>query len=162
MPDAAVVYFAAPLFTMAERRWNAELAAAIKLRGFDVLLPQDQAREHISQHGFNPKDLFDLSLRSIAAADAVVAILDGPDPDSGTCFECGVAWAAKKPIVAVRTDLRAGGDSDDAGQHEQEEKAVNLMLSESAARIVKLSALNDPPLEALADRIASALTAVLP
>ena len=32
--------------------------------------------------------------------------MDGPDPDSGTAWECGYAYG-KKPILLVRTDFRA-------------------------------------------------------
>ena len=40
-------------------------------------------------------------------ADTLVAIMDGPEPDSGTCWEVGYAFGTKKPNVLVRTDFRA-------------------------------------------------------
>ncbi len=46
-------------------------------------------------------------------ADGVVAIMDGADPDSGTCWECGYAYGVGKPVVLFRSDLRASGDSSD-------------------------------------------------
>ena len=39
--------------------------------------------------------------------------MDGPDPDSGTCWECGYAYATKKPVVLFRSDFRGSGDADD-------------------------------------------------
>jgi nucleoside 2-deoxyribosyltransferase len=54
----------------------------------------------------------------------VVACMDGPDPDSGTAWECGYAYAKGKPIVCYRTDFRVSGDTKGA--------PYNLMLSESA------------------------------
>jgi nucleoside 2-deoxyribosyltransferase len=57
-------------------------------------------------------------------ADMVVACMDGPDPDSGTAWECGYAYAKGKPIVCYRTDFRMTGDTKDA--------PYNLMLSASA------------------------------
>lgn len=45
----------------------------------------------------------------LLAADAVLAILDGPDVDSGTAAEIGFASAAGTPVVGYRTDTRAGG-----------------------------------------------------
>jgi len=39
-------------------------------------------------------------------ADGLVAIMDGPAPDSGTAWEVGYAFGTKKPIVLVRTDFR--------------------------------------------------------
>jgi len=52
----------------------------------------------------------------------LVAIMDGPDPDSGTARECGYAFG-KKPIVLVRTDLRAQTGSG---------ASYNRILTESA------------------------------
>jgi len=61
---------------------------------------------------------------AIDCSDAVIAIMDGPDPDSGTCFECGYAYGTNKPIFTVRTDSRNSGDSF--------EPRFNLMLTESS------------------------------
>jgi len=54
----------------------------------------------------------------------LVACMDGADPDSGTAFECGYAYAKGKPIVCYRSDFRVAGDTASA--------PYNLMLSESA------------------------------
>ena len=69
-----------------------------------------------------------------ASADALVAILDGADADSGTSFECGLAYALGIPIVAVRTDFRGGGD-DLPGQALP---TINLMLAQAVAAAVHL------------------------
>ena len=55
-------------------------------------------------------------------ADGLVAIMDGPDPDSGTSWEVGYAFGLKKSIVLVRTDIRAAGS---AGEY-------NPMLTQAA------------------------------
>ena len=39
--------------------------------------------------------------------------MDGADPDSGTCWECGYAYGVGKPVVLFRSNLRAPGDSSD-------------------------------------------------
>lgn len=49
-------------------------------------------------------------MRGVDDSDILIAILDGADSDSGTCFECGYARAKGKKIIGVRTDLRAGED----------------------------------------------------
>ena len=36
------IYFAGPLFSAAERDWNATLAAALRGAGHEVFLPQDR------------------------------------------------------------------------------------------------------------------------
>src|SRR5207245_10190800 len=75
---------------------------------------------------------FRVHVGGVRSADAVVAILDGADPDSGTSFECGVAFALGIPIVAVRTDFRGGGDALPG----QKLETINLMLSEAATGFV--------------------------
>jgi hypothetical protein len=32
--------------------------------------------------------------------------MDGTDPDSGMCWECGSVWG-RKPVVLYRTDIRS-------------------------------------------------------
>ena len=48
----------------------------------------------------------------IRAADALLAILDGTDVDSGTAAEVVFAAALGTPIVGVRGDLRRAGDNE--------------------------------------------------
>jgi nucleoside 2-deoxyribosyltransferase len=66
-----------------------------------------------------------MDVAAIDWADMVVACMDGPDPDSGTAWECGYAYAKGKPVICYRTDFRITGDTEGA--------PYNLMLSESAA-----------------------------
>ena len=113
------IYMAALLFSLAERGFNAELARFLECEGFEVWLPQ----EH------EPRDktaraIFEMDVAAVDWADMVVACMDGPDPDSGTAWECGYTYAKGKPIVCYRTDFRITGDTEGA--------PYNLMLSESA------------------------------
>lgn len=48
--------------------------------------------------------------RLVDEADAVLAVLDGADVDSGVACEVGYAMARGKPIVGLRTDRRRSGD----------------------------------------------------
>ena len=147
------VYFAGPLFTHAEQRWNASLAAALETFGHRVLLPQRLVADLIEPERPLPTAaMFELLVDRIREADAVVAVLDGADPDSGTCFECGAAFAWGTPIVGLRTDLRRGGDHPD--------RDVNLMLAHGCAALVKLLPDDKPDLTGLAQRISSALTSL--
>ena len=143
------LYVAGPLFTQAERAWNERLAAALADAGHDVFLPQTEVKAIATLHA---DAIFRIDVDGVRSADAVVAVLDGTDPDSGTSFECGLAYALGLPIVVVRTDFRAGGDALPG----QKLATINLMLAQAAARVVNLP---DPggDLESLAAAVLSAL-----
>jgi nucleoside 2-deoxyribosyltransferase len=110
------LYFAGPLFSTAERAWNAEVTAGLRAAGHEVFLPQEQ------EPGKDGPGIFATDVGGIDWADGLVAIMDGPDPDSGTSWEVGYAFR-KKPIVLVRTDFRTLAGA--AGQY-------NPMLTQAA------------------------------
>lgn len=113
------IYMAAPLFTTAERLFNELVGSELRVRGHEVYLPQD-----FPQTGQTAKSLFEaLVWRVLNWADVVVANMDGPDPDSGTCWECGAAYK-RVPVVAFRTDFRQIDDGF---------PPYNLMIAQSAA-----------------------------
>jgi nucleoside 2-deoxyribosyltransferase len=126
------IYFAGPLFTQGEREWNATLVARLRSFGHTVVLPQEKGAEIVTSTGGltaeERRKLFEAFIDAIRDCEVVVAVLDGPDADSGTCFECGFAFAVNRPVIGLRTDFRYGGDAREAG--------VNLMLSESCARLL--------------------------
>ncbi|HVG28279.1 MAG TPA: nucleoside 2-deoxyribosyltransferase [Pyrinomonadaceae bacterium] len=123
------LYFAAPLFTQAEWQWNARLAAELRARGVEVLLPQETAAPMLNDPSqFDARKLFETNIADLDAAGVVLAVFDQADPDSGTCWECGYAYRAGYPIIGLRTDIRGGGD--DPGQ------AVNLMLSKCCTAFI--------------------------
>jgi nucleoside 2-deoxyribosyltransferase len=101
------LYLAGPLFTQAERAWNARLAAALADAATTSSSPRTRFKAIASLHA---DTIFAVDVDGVRSAEAVVAIMDGADPDSGTSFEAGLAYALGIPIVLVRTDFRAGGD----------------------------------------------------
>jgi nucleoside 2-deoxyribosyltransferase len=113
------IYLAGALFSLAEQDFNAELARFLEREGFEVFLPQENEPRNKTAGA-----IFQMDVEAIDWADMVVACMDGPDPDSGTAWECGYAYARGKPIVCYRTDFRITGDTEGA--------PYNLMLSESA------------------------------
>lgn len=118
------LYLAGPLFTTAERAFNLGLARALRRLGHEVWLPQEK-----EQRRKTARAIFREDVGGIDWAEAVVANMDGPDPDSGTCWECGYAHG-KKPILLFRTDFRSGAERRDA--------PYNLMLTEAATRRFEL------------------------
>jgi nucleoside 2-deoxyribosyltransferase len=123
------LYFAGPLFTQAERDWNRRIAARLTALGHDVFLPQVEVQ---NLDALRADAIFTLDVDGVRSADAVVAVLDGADADSGTSFECGLAFALDIPIVVLRTDFRGGGDALPG----QALATINLMLSQAATAIV--------------------------
>ena len=123
------IYFAGPLFTQAERHWNERLATAMTAAGHQVFLPQTEVKAIAT---LDADLIFAVDVNGVRGAEAVVAVLDGADPDSGTCFECGLAYALGIPIIAVRTDFRGGGDALPG----QRLATINLMLAQAARVIV--------------------------
>jgi nucleoside 2-deoxyribosyltransferase len=115
------IYLAGPLFSTAELAFNRELAGLLRAQGHEVFLPQ----EHEPRKDL-PKAIFEIDLGGLDLADAVVACLDGSDPDSGTCWELGYAYAKGKLSLVYRTDFRLFKGSD----------PINLMMTESADHVI--------------------------
>jgi len=121
------IYLAAPLFSQVERVWNRRLARGLEaaVPDCEVVLPQD-FRVGIK---FNDRrqfgKLFKQCTEALRASDAVVAVLDGADVDSGVSFEVGIAFALGKPVIGLRTDYR-----------QQQEKGVNFMVSQACTAYV--------------------------
>ena len=124
------IYMAGPLFSAAELAFNRELASLLRGCGHEVFLPQ----EH-EQRKDLPAAIFESDVRGLDWAEVVVACLDGPDPDSGTCWELGYAYGKNKPSIVYRTDFRLFEGTD----------PINLMMTESADHVVIM------PMAAVAD-----------
>jgi nucleoside 2-deoxyribosyltransferase len=111
------------VFTDAELEFNLDLATKLRVAGHVVFLPQQQCEGLVS-----PRDIFSACVNGLSGSQIVVAVLDGADADSGTCWECGYAYAKGIKVVGLRTDVRRSGD-DGSG--------LNLMLSTSSDVVVR-------------------------
>lgn len=105
------IYFASPLFSHMELRYNASVVAEIRDRFplLDVYLPQEQG-------DINDKSLYASSLMiakadtdALLASSVLVAVLDGLIIDPGVASEIGVAYQAGIPIIGLYTDSRQQG-----------------------------------------------------
>ena len=121
-----IIYYAGPLFTDAERAWNAANAQRLKnaLPGIDLRLPQDFCAHLASNQKPDYAAIFLACRTHLEAAQVVVAVVDGADADSGTAWEMGYACGRGIPVIALRTDWRPAEDG-----------AANCMLSRSAQRV---------------------------
>ena len=132
------LYLSGPLFTRPECDWNERFATGLRAAGHEVFLPQEQ------DPGNDAARIFATDVGGLDWSDAVVAIMDGADPDSGTAWEVGYSFR-KRPIVLVRTDIRSLSGS--AGSY-------NPMLTEAAT--IRL----DLPSASTADVIGAVLDAL--
>ena len=117
------IYLAAPLFSEAERSYNSMLADLLRQHAFEVYVPQEAGDDTSSRDLPGHARVYEKNKKALCEADAVVAIIDGADADSGTAWEMGYAAAQNTPVFALRTDFRR------VGTHEH----VNLMLEQSSA-----------------------------
>lgn len=132
------VYLAAPLFSEAERSYNANIARLLKENLFSVHLPQELGDDSAGRLQNVQDRLFAANKKALEEADIVVAVIDGADADSGTAWEMGYAFAQGKPVIALRTDFRHVGACE----------RVNLMLEQASTVVTTqehlLEALNAP------------------
>lgn len=133
------IYFAGPLFSAAEIQFNLSLSDILQQNGYHVFLPQRECQ------GKELADIYTTCKSGIDKSNVVVAIMDGADADSGTCWECGYAYAKGVPVVIVRSDFRKSGDT----------RGFNAMLYYSASAIVEST-------DNYADELLKALSKILP
>lgn len=125
------IFIAGPLFSQAEREFNLKLDKFLREYGFETILPQRDVGElwkHVKKHGRQAyQTIYEGDLRAIEEADIVIAVLDGPDVDSGTAFEVGYACAKGKPVIGLKTDMRVFARGEE----------VNNMLAQGVRALVK-------------------------
>lgn len=105
------IYLAGPLFSIADRHHNLLLAQELEKMGYEVILSQKEALKFFDGERFDLRGISEDCKKQSMKNDVVVANIDGPDADSGTAVEVGIALLAasttsKPKIICVRTDFR--------------------------------------------------------
>jgi nucleoside 2-deoxyribosyltransferase len=107
------IYLAGPLFTLAERTHNLRLEKMLRLFGHQVILPQRRAADFITPHGVDLKQIaLDCAEQASDKNNILVANLDGPDVDSGTAVEYGLAIGVVGKAIVYRTDIRTAPEKE--------------------------------------------------
>jgi nucleoside 2-deoxyribosyltransferase len=113
-----LIYFAGPLFSAAERRFNLGLTQRLEAVGFEVFLPQRDGaeRDRPPYDAMTPEErrqaMFRLDRSRILDSDVFLFVLDGRVPDEGACVELGIAHCQKylrngeKLLIGLHTDTR--------------------------------------------------------
>ena len=142
------IYLASPLgFAESTRDFMAVMESQIAACGYTVLNPwhlatpeqleaaalienTDQRRQAL--HKVN-MEVAGRNEKAIRECQAVVAVLDGADVDSGTASEIGFAYALGKRIYGYRSDFRIAGDNEGSLINLQ----VEYWIEKSGGRIVR-------------------------
>ena len=120
------IFLAAPLFSEAERDYNAKTAKTLRENGFEVWLAQETQFIQHDAHK-EKKMIYDGDIQALKTSDIVVAVLDGVDVDTGVAYEMGYAKALGKPLIGLKTDHRTFSRIEE----------VNLMLEAPTIKICK-------------------------
>src|SRR5579863_1613918 len=114
-----LIYFAAPLFSRAEREFNERLTQQLETHGFTVFLPQrDGVEKDKPTYSAMTREewrraVFSIDKQQIFACDIFLFLLDGRVPDEGACVELGMAYCQrelqgrKRLLIGLQTDIRA-------------------------------------------------------
>jgi len=107
---AVRIYLAAPLFCEAELDYNKKLADALRMRGYDVILPQELGNDVKQMMINDPKtayrEIFDSDIKALKSCDILVMVMDGRVPDEGACVELGIAYCQSMECFGIKTDVR--------------------------------------------------------
>ena len=137
------VYLAGPdIFRPDADGWAAAARELLAAHGLQALIPIDG--DQVSASG-----IYHANLEMIRSADAVLANLNafrGTEPDSGTCFEVGLAVALGKTVIGYLADGRVLKDkvshdgqtmlAADGLRVEDFDLPLNLMLAMSCRLVV--------------------------
>ena len=105
------VYFAAPLFSEAERAYNLKIVSILEKHGYEVFLPQRDGFLAPELEGKTEEEkttmIFQKDKDEVLKADILFMLLDGRVPDEGACVELGIAYASGKRCYGIKNDARS-------------------------------------------------------
>lgn len=100
------IYLAGPLFNIHERWFLEKIADALHQSGYNTFLPHRDAGLIDLANPNSRKEIFHADVKALEEADICVALLTGPDHDSGTCAELGYMYAKGKTCFGITDDMR--------------------------------------------------------
>jgi nucleoside 2-deoxyribosyltransferase len=106
-----------------DKRFDEDFA---RVPAIDSVAERKKLLQHIN-HELGKKNA-----ESIQECDAVIAVLDGIDVDSGTAAEIGYAYGLGKSVWGIRTDFRLAGDNEGAIVNLQ----VEYFIHQSGGKVV--------------------------
>ena len=105
------VYFAAPMFSQADKDFNLAMVNILEEAGYQVFLPQRDGLEAALLVGKTEEELtkmiFELDAQQVKKADIVFMNIDGRVPDEGAAVELGMAYMLSKRCYGFKTDTHS-------------------------------------------------------
>ncbi|MCB9460163.1 MAG: nucleoside 2-deoxyribosyltransferase [Anaerolineaceae bacterium] len=89
-----------------ERSYLEEIATALENAGYNTFLPHRDVGLLDSIDDVNREHIFRADMTALDDCDICVALLTGPDHDSGTSAEIGYMYAKGKPCFGITDDMR--------------------------------------------------------
>lgn len=100
-----LAFIAGPLFNSHERWYLEHIAEILEKAGYRTSLPHRDAGL-LGQITLEKRShVFSADLEALDQCDICVALLTGPDQDSGTSAEIGYCYAKGKPCYGITDDL---------------------------------------------------------
>lgn len=102
-----LIYVAGPLFNTHERWYLERIAQALEAAGYRTFLPhRDAGLVKLASYEERYR-IFHTDIEALKSCDLCVALLTGPDHDSGTSAELGYLYALGKACIGITDDKRA-------------------------------------------------------
>lgn len=116
------IYIASPFFNDKETETLLKVEKILIARGLDVFSPREHqfSKENIEKFEWSKKT-FNSDKKAIDGCDVVVMLYFGNYSDSGTAWECGYAYATKKPVIVLQL-----GESSNLMVHEGSHANIEL------------------------------------
>lgn len=102
----SLIYVAGPLFNTHERWYLERIAEALERAGHQTFLPHRDAGLLDLRTPAAQQQVFRDDIAALDRCDVCVALLTGPDQDSGTSAELGYMYAQGKPCFGITDDFR--------------------------------------------------------
>ena len=100
------IYIAGPLFNTHERWYLEQIAAALEHAGHRTFLPHRDAGLLDLRTPSAQARVFQDDIAALDSCNICVALLTGPDQDSGTSAELGYMYAQGKRCYGITDDFR--------------------------------------------------------
>lgn len=104
-------YFAAPMFAKSDLLYNASLVTELRSKypELEIYLPQENEAINDKNAYADSKMIALADTEKVLESELMIALLDGLSIDAGVASEIGVAYAKNIPVLALYTDSRQQG-----------------------------------------------------